>query len=146
MAAATRGLARWHARVGIVAASVVLLVLGGLTWQRSAIFKDEETLWRETLERNPRAWMADINLGRLYPRSKTVSTRRTRGFRHALEYENPEQDKARHNLGRMLERRPADTRTRSSSTSWRSSATRETSTCTTIYGNLLLGEATRSRG
>jgi len=104
VASATRGLARWHARAGIVAASVVLLVLGGLTWQRSAIFKDEETLWRATLARNPRAWMADINLGRLYVEQERFDEADAR-FRHALEYENPERDKAHHNLGRLLERR-----------------------------------------
>ena len=101
---ATRGLARRHASAGIVAAGVVLVVLGGLTWQRSAIFAGEETLWRATLERNPRAWMADINLGLLYKEQQRFDEADAH-FRHALEYESPEQDKARQNLGRLLEQR-----------------------------------------
>lgn len=32
---------------------VLVLVLGALTWFRGATFKDEATLWRATLDRNP---------------------------------------------------------------------------------------------
>lgn len=38
-------------------------VLGGLTWAQSWMYLDAETLYRETLARNPGAWLAHLNLG-----------------------------------------------------------------------------------
>ena len=48
---------------GTFAAVVALLVLGICTWQRGSIYKDLETLWRDTLAKNPDAWMPHNNLG-----------------------------------------------------------------------------------
>jgi tetratricopeptide (TPR) repeat protein len=103
-ALATTGLKRWNPRVAIAAAAVVLVVLGGLTWQRSKHFTGEEALWTSVLERNPRAWMADVNLGLVYKREGRLDEAEER-FRHALEHEHPEHDKARYNLGLLLEER-----------------------------------------
>ena len=44
------------------AASVLLLVLGSLTSAESVMYRDSETLYRETLARNPEAWLAHNNL------------------------------------------------------------------------------------
>jgi tetratricopeptide (TPR) repeat protein len=44
-------------------AVALLAVLGVVTWQRSAVYTSAETLFRDTVERNPRAWMAYLNLG-----------------------------------------------------------------------------------
>jgi tetratricopeptide (TPR) repeat protein len=43
----------------------VLLVtaLGVLSWRQSGMYRDAETLYRETLARNPACWMAHTNLG-----------------------------------------------------------------------------------
>jgi tetratricopeptide (TPR) repeat protein len=43
--------------------SVVVTVLGALTWQHCLAFHDAETLWRDTLAKNPGCWMAQNNLG-----------------------------------------------------------------------------------
>jgi tetratricopeptide (TPR) repeat protein len=52
------------ASVGRVALPAVLLaVLGALTWRQSGIYRDSETLYRETLRRNPASWLAHNNLG-----------------------------------------------------------------------------------
>ena len=46
------------------AATAVLLVLGVLTWNQSRVYENEETLWLDTLAKNPTSWMAQTNLGR----------------------------------------------------------------------------------
>ncbi|MBU2489319.1 MAG: tetratricopeptide repeat protein, partial [Proteobacteria bacterium] len=52
-------------RMATVVLAVVLTVLGSLAWARAGDFKDYETLWRRTLKKNPAAWIAHGNLGRL---------------------------------------------------------------------------------
>jgi tetratricopeptide (TPR) repeat protein len=54
---------RWARALGAVAATTVLLALGAATWRHTHIFRDDETLWRDTLAKNPTAWMAHNNLG-----------------------------------------------------------------------------------
>ncbi|HEV2294656.1 MAG TPA: tetratricopeptide repeat protein [Tepidisphaeraceae bacterium] len=46
-----------------VTSAVVLLLLAVLTWRQSFVYADAVTLWRDTVEKNPRAWMAHHNLG-----------------------------------------------------------------------------------
>jgi len=41
----------------------VPVILGVLTWQQSRIYRDAETLYRQTLLRNPQSWLAHNNLG-----------------------------------------------------------------------------------
>ena len=51
-------------KAGAVAFPALLpLILGVLTWRQSAMYRDAETLYRETLARNPASWMAHNNLG-----------------------------------------------------------------------------------
>ncbi|SRR5579884_1514964 len=44
-------------------AGVVLAMLFVLTWRQSGMYRNAETLYRETLRRNPESWMAHNNLG-----------------------------------------------------------------------------------
>ncbi|MFO8008889.1 MAG: tetratricopeptide repeat protein [Candidatus Brocadiia bacterium] len=48
-----------------VAAAGVLAALGILTWQQTHIYRGPETLWRDTLRKNPQAWLAHNNLGNI---------------------------------------------------------------------------------
>jgi len=49
--------------VGIVVCMAVLFVFGLQVWKQGNIYKDAETLYRDTISKNPNAWMAHNNLG-----------------------------------------------------------------------------------
>jgi len=48
-------------RAGVAAG--VICVLGVLTWRQCRIYRDVQTLYAATLERNPQCWLAHLNLG-----------------------------------------------------------------------------------
>jgi len=81
-------------------AALVLLALGALTSRQIASYRDEATLWRETLRRNPGAWIAHNNLGLLlFAQGDAASA--------ALHYQravalNPRYEMAHYNLGILL--------------------------------------------
>jgi len=54
--------ARLPRRARVPAAAAVVLVLGALTFHRTLAFHDAETLWRDTIRKNPGSWMAHNNL------------------------------------------------------------------------------------
>jgi Flp pilus assembly protein TadD len=49
--------------LGTLAGAVVLLLLGTAAWGQAHAYHDLETLWRDTLAKNPQCWIADNNLG-----------------------------------------------------------------------------------
>ena len=54
---------KWGRFVLAIACTVALTVLGMSTWSRAQVYRDSETLWRDTLAKNPGAWVAHENLG-----------------------------------------------------------------------------------
>ena len=52
---------------------VVLAVLGIATWARCCVYASDETLWRDTLAKNPDAWLAHNNLGAVLMREGNIS-------------------------------------------------------------------------
>jgi tetratricopeptide (TPR) repeat protein len=64
LAAAIGG--RFHLTNQITRCAVLgipIFVLGLLTWQQCPIYQNVETLWRDTLAKNPDCWLAHHNLG-----------------------------------------------------------------------------------
>lgn len=57
------GSVRLGPRILAALGALTFATLGTLTWHQSAIYRDIETLWRTTIERNPDCWMAENNLG-----------------------------------------------------------------------------------
>jgi len=60
-------------RVVAVAAASVLAALGILTWRQARIYQDSETLWRDTLAKNPSCWVAHNSLGYLFLQEGKIS-------------------------------------------------------------------------
>ena len=60
-----RAAARAEPPIRAGAALAVLAVLAALTFRQARIYENLETLWRDTLAKNPGAWMAHHNLGGL---------------------------------------------------------------------------------
>ncbi|HEY3174209.1 MAG TPA: tetratricopeptide repeat protein [Candidatus Polarisedimenticolia bacterium] len=58
-----RRLDHWGRNATSLLAACVLVVLGLQTWSRGYAYADLETLWRDTLRKNPAAEMAHNNLG-----------------------------------------------------------------------------------
>ncbi len=45
---------------------ILLLILGTLTWNHALTYKDEETMWQDTLKKNPDNWRVHHGLGTAY--------------------------------------------------------------------------------
>jgi tetratricopeptide (TPR) repeat protein len=87
---------------GVVAAAIVLLTLGLSTWRQARIYQSQETLWRDTLTKNPDCWLAHNNLGLLLEHRGRVAEAEEQ-YRLALRV-FPDDVKAHVNLGNALVR------------------------------------------
>lgn len=86
---------------GVAALSGLVVVLGSLSWRFSGIFRDEGTLYRETLRRNPDCWMAAFNLARLLEDQGGDRAEIIRLLRDALR-SDPTYARMHYHLGRNL--------------------------------------------
>src|SRR5438270_7964459 len=57
--------AHWQLRTRVLLFFSLLTTLAFLTWRQAHVYRDEETLWRMTLLRNPGCSLAHTNLGAL---------------------------------------------------------------------------------
>jgi len=87
------------------AAAALVFPLGLLTWRQSAIYRDAETLYRETLARNPASWMAHNNLCSLLLRRPGRAAEAIEHCQAALRI-RPDYAQAHNNLGSALARIP----------------------------------------
>jgi tetratricopeptide (TPR) repeat protein len=88
--------------VGLVAACVLLIVLGTLTWRQVPVYANVETLWRDTLAKNPDAWIAHNNLG-VVLQDQGKHEQAVHHFREVVRL-TPEYWKGHKNLGDALQR------------------------------------------
>ncbi len=86
--------------LGTVAAAIALVVLGVSTWRQARIYQDIETLWGDTLAKNPLCWMAHNNLGTVLLQEGKVSVA-IGHYEQAVRIKS-DYDEAHYNLGMAL--------------------------------------------
>jgi protein O-mannosyl-transferase len=96
-------LAKMDSRTVRALAGVVIVVLAGVTWNRTRAFGDAQTLWRDTLAKNPSSWMAQHNLGNILLDHGRLDAAEVQ-FREAIRLK-PDHGEARVSLGRLYEKR-----------------------------------------
>lgn len=72
------------ARRMVAIAVLMAVALGAGTWRRTGAYKDIETLWTDTLQKNPQCWMAHVNLGKMLS-LRGESSRAVQHYQHALQ-------------------------------------------------------------
>jgi tetratricopeptide (TPR) repeat protein len=77
--------------------SLLLLTLALLSWQRAWVFESDETVWTDTLEKNPDCWVAHNDVGTILVHSGRVEESIVE-FKKALEL-NPTYAEGHNNLG-----------------------------------------------
>jgi tetratricopeptide (TPR) repeat protein len=101
-------LARWQfraeppppARLQALVCTGLLLLLGALSWQRVWAYESQETLWTDTLDKNPDCWVGYSSLGSVFL-TKGQPEQATAYFQKSLEY-NPDRVEDHNNLGIAL--------------------------------------------
>ncbi|MGD1019354.1 MAG: tetratricopeptide repeat protein [Verrucomicrobiia bacterium] len=86
--------------VGRAGVAVLLTALAALAWTQAHVYRDNETLWRDTVEKNPASWMAYNNLGLALHGAGNVSDA-IASYRQSLRI-NPDNAEAHYNLGNSL--------------------------------------------
>src|SRR5580704_8821811 len=91
--------------VTIACCFMLILVLGVLTWRQSRVYRDSETLYRESLARNPGSWLAHYNLGVLLAERPGRIPDAIAEYRAAVRI-HPDYTEAHVNLGTSLSQIP----------------------------------------
>ena len=78
----------------------LLLILGMASWQRTWVYQSQETLWTDTLAKNPNTWFGRCNLGVVLFQKGRVDEAVAQ-YQKALEI-NPNYVAAHYNLGNAL--------------------------------------------
>ena len=81
----------------------LLLVLGVVSWQRAGVYQDEDTLWSDTLAKNPACWVGYNNYGVVLS-EKGEKDAAIANFQKSVEL-NPNYTAAQNNLGFALAER-----------------------------------------
>ena len=89
-------------RTGVLLASTLVGMLAVLSWWNAIAYTDLESLWRDTLQKNPKAWMAHHNLGIVLDDSGRHGEAK-KHYQAAIGLK-PSHVRAHHKLGRSLAR------------------------------------------
>ena len=87
-------------KVAPLAAGLLLFVLAGMTFSQSLTYRNLETLYHDTIAKNPEGWTAYSNLG-VYVESQGRHEEAREYFKKALEL-NPDDEKMQSNMGHVL--------------------------------------------
>ncbi len=79
---------------------LLLSILLVLTWQQTKVYHDQETLWRDTLAKNPAAWMAHNNLATLLAEQGKIPEA-IQHYKEAIRLK-PDHAQAYYDLGNVL--------------------------------------------
>jgi protein O-mannosyl-transferase len=79
---------------------VLLAVIGITSWERVLVYKNQQTLWTDTVAKNPDSWIGQNNLG-VVLRQQGQLDAAIAHYHRSLEI-NPDFDKANFNLGDAL--------------------------------------------
>jgi len=93
---------RWGRELGAIGAGMALLILGASTWRQARIYQDLETLWQDTVAKNPECFLAHNNLGVAFANLGKVAEAKAQ-WQQALQIE-PDYVEAHGNLGNVLYR------------------------------------------
>ena len=99
----TRVMQRWapaRAWASHALAAILVLVLATLPWHQSHVYADQETLWWDTVEKDPASWMGHTSLGALLGRQGATVDAEYH-YREAVRL-NPNFAIARLDLGTLL--------------------------------------------
>lgn len=88
-------------RAALPAAAALLLLLGAKSFAQAGVWRDDETLWRHTLEVNSRSWLAHDNLGQALE-AKGKRTEAIAEYERALAL-HPGDARTQFNLGTALD-------------------------------------------
>ncbi|MGD0655003.1 MAG: tetratricopeptide repeat protein [Thermoguttaceae bacterium] len=107
IALAAAGWSCWHKRVRApnrwTTSTVALIVAGtlvALTWRQSGLYRDEITLYRDTLKKNPECWLANNNLGKIL--AEKGQLKEAIELYHKAMRLRPDYPQAHNNLGIVL--------------------------------------------
>jgi tetratricopeptide (TPR) repeat protein len=89
----------------VAAACLALAGLGVLTWQQCGMYGDMETLFQETIDRNPTSWVAHYNLGVLIAGTPGRREEAIQHYREAARLK-PDYVGAHYNLAHELAKTP----------------------------------------
>jgi protein O-mannosyl-transferase len=90
-------------RLKVAFVALLFLLLGGLTWHQARIYHDLDTLWTDTVAKNPGSWMAHHNFGDELLRKGQVDEAMIH-FQQSLAIK-PDHAEAEHDLGNALLRK-----------------------------------------
>ncbi|HVU89006.1 MAG TPA: tetratricopeptide repeat protein [Pirellulales bacterium] len=83
-----------------IAAALLLVVFAGLTFSQTFVYRDLETLYVDTISKNPEGWVAYSNLG-VYAEASSDHDKAYENFKKAVEL-NPNDEKMQSNMGHVL--------------------------------------------